>query len=209
MAKKHKHKQKQKKQKAERRRQQKRSERNARKARPRGPSGSADDFDDFGDLREAPVRLPSIDPPAPERSAPPIHLDAAGRVVDDPYAVLGVDRGADEEAILAAWRRKILEHPPERDPEGARRLQEARARLLDPSKVIERELGAIHIPDPAAYGLESSRARADEKLPALTRAVGQLALYALLEELLADSADMGTSAEQLRLLPAASKPPYP
>jgi len=109
-----------------------------------------------------------------------ITIDATGKPVNDPYAELGVPRDADEQTILAAWRARIVEQPPERDPEGARRLLEARERLLDPTRVIERALGTLHVPDPTAFGL-SAPAGPAEVLTTRERLVGQLALYALLE----------------------------
>lgn len=128
-------------------------------------------------------RLP-LDPPAPERCFPPVFVEAGGGVVESPYAVLGLPEGETREReVQDAWRRAILAHPPERDPDGARRVQEARARLLDPERVLERAFGALRVPDPAAWGLEvQAEQEATRLLPALDRLVGQAALYALLEE---------------------------
>ena len=39
---------------------------------------------------------------------------AQGRAVEDPYAVLGVARDADDEAVRAAYRRLIAQHHPDR-----------------------------------------------------------------------------------------------
>ncbi|RYG36900.1 tetratricopeptide repeat protein [bacterium] len=50
----------------------------------------------------------------------------------DHYEVLGVERDADETAIKRAWARMVRQHPPDQDPEGNRRLNEAKAILLDP-----------------------------------------------------------------------------
>lgn len=180
-----KHKKKQRQHRAERRRQQKRGERNARKAAPRGPAPVVD----------ASVRLPPLDPGDPQRCFPAIHVDRAGRVVGDPHVVLDVPVGADEETVRAAWRAKILDRPPERDPEGARRLLDARERLLDPNRILERELGVLHVPMPEAFGLPPTKSTA-ERLPAHDRLVGQLALYALLEAMERD-AELG--AQQLAL----------
>lgn len=171
-----KHKKKQRQHQAERRRQQKRGERNARKTAPRGPAPLAD----------AGVRLPPLDPGDPRRCFPAIHVDLAGRVVDDPRATLDVPVGADEDTIRAAWRAKLLDRPPERDPEGARRLLDARERLLDPKRILERELGVLHVPMPEAFGLPPTKSTT-ERLPAHDRLVGQLALYALLEAMELDA----------------------
>jgi hypothetical protein len=168
---KHKNKQKQ----AKQRREQKRAQRNTRR-----PEGGAPVVARPDPLSLLSVRLPPLDPPAPQRCLPAIVIDATGKVLADPYAALGVPRDADEETVLAAWRAKIVQCPPERDPEGARRLLEARERLLDSRRVIERELGALHVPDPQAFGLPGPAGPGDT-LSAQERLVGQLALYALLE----------------------------
>jgi hypothetical protein len=165
-----KHKKKQHQKQAKQRRDEKRKRRNARKPERRGPGAMQP---------QIVARLPPIDPPEPQRCLPAVTLDATGKSVDDPYALLGVTRDADEPAIMAAWRARIVECPPERDPEGARRLLEARQRLLDPARVIERELGALHVPDPDQFGLPAPETGV--MLSARDRLVGQLALYALLE----------------------------
>ena len=165
-----KHKKKQHQKQAQQRREHKRSQRNARRPERRGDPGRP----------EIAVRLPPIDPPEPGRCLPPIVLDATGKVVPDPHAELGLSREAEptEQTIMAAWRARIVEHPPERDPEGARRLLAARDRLLAPERVIERELGTLHVPDPAAFGLPPG---SGASLSPCERLVGQLALYALPE----------------------------
>lgn len=51
-------------------------------------------------------------------------------MVDDPWSVLGLARGADAAAIRAAWRRAAARHHPDRrgdDPEAAEALARARA----------------------------------------------------------------------------------
>lgn len=182
MGKHKKKKKKQQQQQAKQRRERKRGQRNARKTERRGP----------GQAPHASVpRLPSLDPPEPERCLSVITIDATGKPVPDPYAELGVPRDADEPTILAAWRARIVERPPERDPEGARRLLEARERLLNPTRVIERELGTLHVPDPAAFGLPGPTGPAGpaDMLTTRERLVGQLALYALLE-----AAERGSNA---------------
>lgn len=166
-----KHKKKQQQKQAKQRRERKRGQRNARKPKRRGPAPAA---------HESVPRLPSLDPPEPRRCLPAITIDATGKAVEDPYTVLGVPHDADAPTILAAWRAGVVERPPERDPEGARRLLEARERLLDPARVIERELGTLHVPDPAAFGLPTP-AGPPEVLAPRERLVGQLALYVLLE----------------------------
>lgn len=48
------------------------------------------------------------------------------------YEVLGVGRGAMEAEIRSAWARKVREHPPDKDPVGNQRINEAKQTLLDP-----------------------------------------------------------------------------
>lgn len=130
-------------------------------------------------------RIP-LDPPVPERCLAPGYLDAAGRSTDDPYAVLGLPPGERAEPVVQeAWKRNLRAHPPERDPEGARRALEARQRLTDPTRVVERELGVVHLPDPAAWGFAAEAAEASTgstRLSSAERLVGQALLYALLED---------------------------
>jgi len=45
---------------------------------------------------------------------------------------LGLEPGADAQAVKRAYRRLTLEHPPDRDPEGFRRLREAYELLCRP-----------------------------------------------------------------------------
>lgn len=179
MGKKNKNKHKQQQQRRER----KRHERNARQPKPSGPPRP----------RDSP-RLPQLDPPEPHRCLPAIHIDATGKVIPDPYAELGIPDDADPEAIHAAFRARILERPPERAPEGARRLLDARERLLGEDRAIERALGVLRVPDPAAFGLPLS-STTDALLPAPERLVGQLALYALLEATFLDGDVTQTSLD--------------
>ena len=49
----------------------------------------------------------------------------------DPFAVLGVDETADDKAVRAAYVRALRASPPDRDPEGFRRIREAYEALRD------------------------------------------------------------------------------
>lgn len=154
---------------AEKRRQRTRGERNARKGRGGGDRGATTSWG-------FEPRLPSL-AADPAICLAPIHINDSGVAIEDPREVLGVAAASDDDAIRDAWCRRIVERPPERDPEGARQLLEAREHLLDPGRVFARELGLLHVPDPAAFQLP----RPADVLPAYARLVGQLALYALLE----------------------------
>ena len=124
-----------------------------------------------------------------ERCRPPVHVTASLVRVRDPLEVLGLDptRRASREEVLASFRAAIDAHPPEREPEVARELIEARDRLARPERVLERELGVLYPPDPASYGLAAlATARAGEPkveatLPSHPRLLASLVLYALLE----------------------------
>ena len=49
----------------------------------------------------------------------------------DPFAVLGLDETADDEAVRAAYVQALRTSPPDRDPEGFRRIREAYEALRD------------------------------------------------------------------------------
>jgi len=118
--------------------------------------------------------------PEPEGLTDPIFLAADGRVVPDPHAVLGLEPGTlDVDAIQTAFREAIVAHPPEREPERAREIREARDRLVDPERFLERELLVVRPLEPrTAGGAEESRLDAEARL------VGQAVLYALVEDAL-------------------------
>ena len=133
-----------------------------------------------------PLSLPYA-PPQPER-ATQVHLDANLGVMPTPQDVLGLPSGASESDVREAFRRLLQDHPPESDPEGAARLREARDQLMDPSRALHRVLGTLHVPDPEAWDLPDARA-ADPERDGLTpeaRLLGQVALYALVEDALWD-----------------------
>ena len=163
-----------------RHRTQRRADAKARRAR-RKSAEAPPDRAGLGPKGRDAARLP-LEPPEPARLLPPIYLDRGGREVPDPYATLGLEPGVrDPERVQAAWRQTLREHPPERDPDGARLAQEARQRLTDPARVLERELGVVRLPDPTAWGLPTTPP-APPRMSARSRLVGQAALYVLLEE---------------------------
>ena len=49
----------------------------------------------------------------------------------DPFAVLGIEETADDEAVRAAYVQALRASPPDRDPEGFRRIREAYEALRD------------------------------------------------------------------------------
>jgi curved DNA-binding protein CbpA len=49
----------------------------------------------------------------------------------DPFAVLGIEETADDEAVRAAYLRALRASPPDHDPEGFRRIRAAYEALRD------------------------------------------------------------------------------
>lgn len=88
----------------------------------------------------------------------------------DPYAVLRVDREAGEAAIRQAYLEGVRGHPPERDPEGFKRVRQAYERL---ATADARAAALVEVPEPPpADGLSVEtelhpNGRAGERKPAL------------------------------------------
>lgn len=53
---------------------------------------------------------------------------------------LGLTRIDDPGALKAAYRRLLLQHPPDRDPEGFRRIRSAYELLKDPGMALQQSL---------------------------------------------------------------------
>ena len=64
----------------------------------------------------------------------------------DPFAVLGLDPGVDDAGLRQAYRAAVQRHPPERDPEGFRRVRAAYEALRDPRARMERLLAEPILP---------------------------------------------------------------
>ncbi len=125
--------------------------------------------------------LRPIDPPTTQGCLPPRFVDATGSVVPDPYALLGLPLGChDPDRVRTAYRDGLGRHPPEQEPELARQLRDARDRLLDPERLVERELGVLHVP--AAPAIPELAEPAGERLDGNLRLAAQAVLYALVEE---------------------------
>jgi curved DNA-binding protein CbpA len=60
--------------------------------------------------------------------------------MDDPYAVLDLERGADEAAIRRRYLELVRQYPPERAPERFAAVRAAYDELRDPVKRLERRL---------------------------------------------------------------------
>ena len=131
----------------------------------------------------SPVDLPAI-PPHTDKTFGKVHLDNEAHVVSDPYTVLGIPNDADEESIRAAYRDALIRVSPEADPERARKVREARDRLLLPEQLYAREFGTLYVPDPALWGLPvlAVSASSQQGLTTEARMLGQVILYAMFEE---------------------------
>lgn len=60
--------------------------------------------------------------------------------MENPYAVLGIPRNASPEAVKRAYFSLIRKHPPERDPEGFKRIRMAYDSLRDADKRSQTDL---------------------------------------------------------------------
>lgn len=127
-------------------------------------------------------------------SAPRYYFDATGQAIPDPWATLGLSPGADSAAITAAYREKILAHPPETDRAGFEKISAAYRVLTAPEEVITRELRFFTPIDPAILAPPTSPSPAATSSPATvttpqlpptapdaeTFLAGELLLYACL-----------------------------
>jgi len=77
-----------------------------------------------------------------------------GTPPSDPYAILGVDSQAGLEEIKTAYFARVRAHPPERDPEGFKRVRAAYEQLRDPDRRLETDLLRLQAwPEPSLDGL--------------------------------------------------------
>jgi len=167
---------------------------------PQGPLGEV--AEQLRGILQPKVAVPAalLGPCRKQRCLPPLHVDRHGRPVPDPWQSLGLqprDGSVPHDEVRAAYRQRLLAAPPESDPQRARLLREARDRLCDPRQVLDRELGVLHLPDPQAWDLpgEDESSAEDGLLPAADRIVGQLFLYALLEDRLGQHAPVAMQTE--------------
>ncbi len=63
-----------------------------------------------------------------------------GPEASSPYAILGVEPDATPAQLRMAYHRQLRDHPPERDPEGFKRVREAYETLRSPRKRAEMAL---------------------------------------------------------------------
>jgi curved DNA-binding protein CbpA len=60
--------------------------------------------------------------------------------VENPYLVLGLERGATREALRQAYFNLVRAHPPEREPEVFKRVRAAYEKLRDPEQRAELDM---------------------------------------------------------------------
>src|SRR5437879_666487 len=95
----------------------------------------------------------------------------------NPYKVLGIERDASEAEIKRAYFTLVREHPPERDPDGFKRIRAAYEQLRTSGERAETDLFLIEGP---ADTLElSSLRRTDVEPPPITPEMIRADLLAL------------------------------
>jgi curved DNA-binding protein CbpA len=124
---------------------------------------------------------------------------------DNPYQVLGIERDASEPEIKRAYFTLVREHPPERDPEGFKRIRAAYEQLRASKERAETDLFLID--EPSHVHVLSSLRHADVEPPAITREAILIDLLALegvfvLEELRSHAG----STTRLPLAPGGALP---
>ena len=84
--------------------------------------------------------------------------------VSSPYSILGVEPEATPAQVRVAYYRLVREHPPERDPEGFKRIREAYETLRSPRKRAELTLLELRH-GPAEFDLDRLRDTPAPPLP--------------------------------------------
>ncbi len=110
-------------------------------------------------------------------------------LIEDPYKTLGVKRGATEAEIKQAYFALVREHPPERDPDGFKRIRAAYEKLRASSERAETDLFLIDEQD-AAFNAEKVQ-RYAEPPPTITPELIKSDLIALEALLLMEEAVAG------------------
>src|SRR2546428_1781979 len=109
--------------------------------------------------------------------------------LESPYKTLGVERTASESEIKQAYFALVREHPPERDPEGFKRIRAAYEKLRAGGERAETDLFLIEEMD-SAMSMENLQRYAAEP-PAITPDLIRSDLIALEAVLLMEEAIAG------------------
>jgi curved DNA-binding protein CbpA len=99
---------------------------------------------------------------------------------ESPYQVLGVDRNATEAQVKAAYFARVRQHPPERDPEGFKRVRAAYEKLRSAGERAETDLFTIDAPATLDLGTIQRTGEAPPPITLATIRADLLALEALL-----------------------------
>lgn len=83
----------------------------------------------------------------------------------DPYAVLGLKRGASHDEIRRAYFRQVREHPPETDPDGFKTLRAAYEQLRSAEQRAETDLYLLQAPPPWKPPRQRRLVHFDRSLP--------------------------------------------
>jgi len=94
-------------------------------------------------------------------------------VLFDPFQVLGISPEATDEQVRSAYFQKVREFPPERDPEGFKRIRKAFERVQSEEDRITAILGRYHA-SPAVE--EITRTRPSKVLPPRTEDLQRVVL---------------------------------
>jgi len=108
---------------------------------------------------------------------------------ENPYETLGLERGADEAEIKQAYFNLVREHPPERDPEGFKRIRAAYEKLRAAGERAETDLFLIDERDTAFNANQIQRYAGQP--PAITPETIKSDLIALEAVLLMEEAIVG------------------
>lgn len=69
-------------------------------------------------------------------------------VIEDPYAVLGIARDADQDAIKRVYFELVRAHPPEKEPDTFKRIRAAYEKLRTPERRAQADMFLLQPPPP-------------------------------------------------------------
>jgi curved DNA-binding protein CbpA len=89
------------------------------------------------------------------------------KVAFDPFDVLGLDPSAGEEEIRQRYLEKVKAHPPDRDPEGFKSIQEAYEKVKDTPSRLSTILFEPYFLDPETFVRSFSEGCQRNRVPLL------------------------------------------
>lgn len=69
-------------------------------------------------------------------------------LIEDPYAILGIPRDADEDAIKRTYFEQVRAHPPETDQDVFKRIRAAYEKLRTPERRAQTDMFLLQPPPP-------------------------------------------------------------